>query len=455
MTDKYEEHIDDCLSWLDKPKVSESISGIKWVKHEPQTQHTLNDGGDIIIDIQGSDEYLLPSKSYLLFKGQLRKRDNTLYDGTEQIALVNNAMMYLFNTIKYSLGGTDIETITRPGQATSIMEYLRQPDDYSTSAALSSCWSKDTTNFADSNKYSPSPAVAGVLTPVENPNYNQGFAARRGLLFSSNPLGNFEFKIPLDRIFGFAESYEKIIYSMKHTLTLTRLSEDNLAIYRHRTTDGKVDLKRISWVVPHVKPDPPTTMMLRKNIMNKDILHLNYFARSVQSINVPQASTNFSWRLSVCAGIEKPRWIIIAFQTDKNTTQLQNPAIFDNVHLSRTYVTLNSEKYPQTDIINNFELNNYAELYSMFDNFKKEHYGYNSLSGGTQVSFPAFKSLFPIIVFDVRHQSEQLKYGIADIQFTCEFLEGIPANTTAYSVILSDRFYKLKSDGQNLQLITS
>ena len=47
----------------------------------------------------------------------------------------------------------------------------------------------------------------------------------------------------------------------------------------------------------------------------------------------------------------------------------------------------------------------------MFNNFKEEYYGFNSLVGGTQVNFAAFKSLFPIIVFDVRKQKERLKTG--------------------------------------------
>jgi len=37
---------------------------------------------------------------------------------------------------------------------------------------------------------------------------------------------------------------------------------------------------------------------------------------------------------------------------------------------------------------------------------KKEYYGFNSLIGGTQVNYSAFKSPFPILVFDIRRQSE-------------------------------------------------
>ena len=135
-------------------------------------------------------------------------------------------------------------------------------------------------------------------------------------------------------------------------------------------------------------------------------------------------------------------------------TQQQNPAVFDHLNLRNAYVTLNSERYPMSDIITNFNKNEYMNLYNMFDDFKKEYYGIDSLVGGTQVNVPAYKSLFPIIVFDVRKQNEKLKSGIIDMQVRFEFSAAVPPNTTAYSVIISDRLYKLSSDGRNMIVVT-
>src|SRR5271166_34461 len=93
---------------------------------------------------------------------------------------------------------------------------------------------------------------------------------------------------------------------------------------------------------------------------------------------------------------------------------------------------------------------NLCNCMMLFDDFKKDYYGIDSLVGGTQVNVAAYKSLFPIIVFDARKQSETLKNGVMDIQVKFEFSEAMPADTTAYAVIISDRFYKLSSDGKNL-----
>ena len=90
----------------------------------------------------------------------------------------------------------------------------------------------------------------------------------------------------------------------------------------------------------------------------------------------------------------------------------------------------------------------------MFDSFKREFYGFNSFVGGTQVNFATFKSLFPIIVFDVRHQSEKIKTGVVDIQLNFTFNDVVPANTTLYSITISDRIFKLKSDGKDLTMLS-
>jgi hypothetical protein len=331
--------------------------------------------------------------------------------------------------------------------------YLSYPDDFSTSSGLNCCWSKDTSDNANSTKYVESVAApAARYTPAENPNYNQGFATRKGYLFSSDPLGCFEFHIPLTHIFGFAE-YKKIIYGLKHTLTLTRDS-DNQALYRNATAvDGRVDITNISWHMPQIQMTPEYLAGMRSLVEQKVTVPLGFRARTSEQTTLTQTQ-NFTWRLSVTGGVEKPRWIIIGFQTNRIDIQQQNPAVFDHLNLRNAYVTLNSERYPMSDIITNFNKNEYMNLYNMFDDFKKEYYGIDSLVGGTQVNVAAYKSLFPIIVFDVRKQNEKLKSGIIDMQVRFEFSAAVPPNTTAYSVIISDRLYKLSSDGRNMIVVT-
>jgi len=204
--------------------------------------------------------------------------------------------------------------------------YLTCPDDFSTSAGLKCCWSKDTTNNADSNEFSPSPAAAvaanavaaGLVTPIINPNYNNGFAIRKGYLFTANPLGSFTFHIPLDYIFGFAE-YKKFIYGMKHSLTLTRT--DNIdALFRTGTHNGKVDITDITRNMPQAKMSTEYLVGLRSLIEQKISIPFSFYAITSELIALTETQIQ-TWRLSVTGGVEKPRWIILGFQTNKSGNQ--------------------------------------------------------------------------------------------------------------------------------------
>ena len=88
----------------------------------------------------------------------------------------------------------------------------------------------------------------------------------------------------------------------------------------------------------------------------------------------------------------------------------------------------------------------------MFNDFKQEYYGISSLVGGTQVNLPAFKTLFPIIVFDVRQQDEKLKSGAVNMKLSFFFDRGVPDNTMAYSCVLSDRVFQFVSDGRSISV---
>ena len=61
---------------------------------------------------------------------------------------------------------------------------------------------------------------------------NNGFAARHVYLIESLTVkGSFSYRIPMKHIFGFCEDYDKIVYGLKHNLTLVRKTDDD-AIFR-------------------------------------------------------------------------------------------------------------------------------------------------------------------------------------------------------------------------------
>jgi len=450
------ETFDKCLI-LNEPFMEDnSIDSFQYQDHTPQNQG-INDKSDIIIEVNSTNSYILPSESKIIIQGQLRKSNAThdAYVNADEIAFINNAMMFLFKEISYSIEDVEIERIKNPGQITSMLGYANYPDDFSTSSGLSMCWSKDTTKYANSSKYAASAAApAANYTPSENPEYNQGFAARKSFLMSSDPKGCFEFIIPFSHVFGFSE-YKKVIWGLKHTLRLTPFSDDNLAIYRKNTVDaGEVHFTRIIWSIPNIVIEPSMKTSVNSLIVNNQITPATFRARTSFSKSVPEGDAPFQWSLSLPVATDKPRWVFVGFQTDKCRTQEQNPALFDHMSTSNHYIELNAVKYPTFDIITNFANNRFSKAYNSFCSYKNEYHGYDDLVGGTQVNFPAFRDLFTIFVFNVSRQDEKIKQGVITMNLTFKFDQAVLQNTMAYALVLSDRKNKIGSDGRILSMVS-
>ena len=132
------------------------------------------------------------------------------------------------------------------------------------------------------------------------------------LIQASTVKHTFSFRIPLKHIFGFFEDYDKIVYGLKHSLTLVRKTDDD-AIFREAAAGaGKVSLYKISFFMPHAMPADAEKFSIYKTIESKVKLPVAYRTRQCDMLSVSQL-TSFTWRLSAKIAPEKPRFIIVAF----------------------------------------------------------------------------------------------------------------------------------------------
>ena len=341
--------------------------------------------------------------------------------------------MHLFRAIRYELSGQEIEKIMYPGQATTMLGLLKYPDDFSKPKGLNQLWYKDTTTLAE--------------------NGNNGFKKRQGYIIkNSDSIGSFSFKIPLKHIFGFCEDYDKVVYGLKHALTLTR-NNDNDAIFRDNGVHvGKITLSKISWFMPHVTPADNDKMKLYKIIEGKEKLPVGYRMIQRDTASIPQA-ISFSWRLSDQSSHEVPRFIIVGFQTNKSGSQKTNPPIFDNVNVSNIYVMLNSIRYPTAGYNISFLAQKFSRVYGDAAEFRSKFFNMNDLISNLNINPADCRTLYPLFLIDVSKQSEKLKYSTTDIQIKMHFSANVPLNTQAYAVTISDRLINFQSDGNKMSVV--
>ena len=421
---------EDILRITESAIKEEGIVEYEHLEYNPIVGTNLNGGSDIMIAIELQDHFYHPSESFLLIEGELTKDDDSRYADADVVSLTNNGMMYLFKRIRYDLAGKEVENVQHPGQATTMLGLLKYPDDFSKSVGLNQLWFKDT-------------------HPTASKVDNFGFKVRHDYIVQKpDPKGSFSFRIPLKHIFGFFEDYNKIIYGMKQTLILTR-DNDNNAIFRDAGTDiGKVTLNRISWYMPKVIPADREKMEILKIIEKKEKLPVLY--RMIQCVTAQiTQTTHFDWRLSAKTSPEVQRFIVVGFQTGKNNNQTTNPAIFDHVRVRDISCTINSVKYPRTDYKIEFPKYQFGRAYGDAASFRTKFYNMNELISNPNFTPLEYNSLYPLFVFDVSKQSERLKYSTSDIQIDIDFEENVPANTTGYTVLISDRSAHFESNGRN------
>ena len=204
--------------------------------------------------------------------------------------------------------------------------------------------------------------------------------------------------------------------------------------------------------MPHVIPSDMEKMQLYKTIESKASLAVAYRARQCDTITVPQ-STTFSWRLSVKTSPEKPRFIIVGFQTNRSGNQEANPSIFNHCDLKNMYVMMNQERYPAVDYNLSFPNQQFSRAYRAAATFSEKFYGMDQLITQSNITPNDFKELYPIMVFDVSKQSERLKSSVVDIQIKAIFNNAVPAETEAYAIVISDKLLEFQSDGQKLNVV--
>ena len=122
-------------------------------------------------------------------------------------------------------------------------------------------------------------------------------------------------------------------------------------------------------------------------------------------VSVPE-STSFTWRESVKTAPEKPRFIIVDFQTAKDGDQTKNPSTFDHVNLKNAYVALNSDRYPTVDYNLSFSNRKFSTVYGDAASIGVKFFAMNELITQSNITLSDYKTPYPLFTFDVSKQKE-------------------------------------------------
>jgi hypothetical protein len=367
--------------------------------HLPYASTSFEKNDEIRIPIQQTDIYTLPSNSNIYIEGKVTAAKNL-----SACKLVNNAFTHLFDEIRYELGGKIIDQVRNPGVTSTLKGYVS--------------YNHDDVKLLSNAGWSDSKEVE--------------------ILDATN--GNFNVSIPLRMVLGFAEDFNKIIMNVHQELILIRANTDNNVVYS-TTGDEKIEIsiQKIIWRVPHIQVSDVERLRLLKVVDTNSELTIAFRAWELYEYPTLPKTEKHSWMVKSTTQLEKPRYIIIGFQTNRKNVLNANASQFDHCKLNNLKLFLNSEAYPYDSMNIKFSQKRIANLYDMYANFQYSYYDKHSRP---LFDLKTFMERAPIVTIDCSRQNELLNAGTVDIRLEFDYDSALPDNTTCYCLILHDKIVK-------------
>lgn len=383
----------DILNIGGEPFFDDRIVKIETHTYNPYANTTFGHSDEIRIPIQQQDLYMLPCESFLYIEGILtiKKRNDE-----SQVVLGNNCVAFMFDEIRYELNGVEIDRCRNAGITSTIKNYVSLTYDKST-IMQNAGW-------------------FNMPIPLE---------------------GYFNFCVPLNMLLGFCEDHKSLVVNARHELILIRARSDNNCLVGNPAMEPEVELFKVQWRMPHVMLNEVNKLSLLRALESGRYLNMSFRSWDLYEYPMLQSTTKHSWAVKTATQLEKPRYVIFALQTGRKNIMSQDTTIFDGCTLTNVKLYLNSEFYPYDDLNLDYGRKRCAVLYDMYARFRKTYYGIDCLE--TLLNVTTFLEKGPFAVIDCSRQNESLKSATVDVRIEFECRDNVPANTTAYCLILHDR----------------
>lgn len=191
------------------------------------------------------------------------------------------------------------------------------------------------------------------------------------------------------------------------------------------------------WKVPHVQVSDNAKLMLLKNIERAHPISLGFRSWDLYEYPVLPTADKHTWSVKTSNHLNKPRYAIIGFQTNRNNDITKDSSVFDHCDISDVKLHLNSDSYPYESMNLNFQTDLFAQAYINYIKFKKSYY-HGSTSCSPYHDYFEFKKTSPIFVIDCSRQNDAIKTSMVDIRLEISARKTFPANTSAYCLIIHD-----------------
>lgn len=354
----------------------------------------LND--EVRIPVRQEDLYSIPGDSFLYIEGKFIE-DSV---GTGTCKLTNNAYAFLFEQIRYEINGVEVDRCNNPGITSAMKAYVSYSDNESKALQMAG--------------WCPSLNTQPTLS-------NKDFSA----------------SIPLSFLCGVFEDFRKILINVNQELILLRSRTDNNS-YMNTLKDGtkkaKIEITKIMWQLPHIVVNDESRLQLLKTLNANKPIYIPYRAWELHQLPTIRENKMDIWPIKTSTNMERPRYVIVAFQTEKKDNINVDATDFDHVSTSNLKLYLNSNSYPYDKLNLQMNIKRYTTAYRMYAAFQSAYY---NKPNQPILDYEKFLSK-TLYVIDCSKQNESIKSSTVDIKLEMECDTTFPPNTTVFCLIIHD-----------------
>lgn len=378
-----------------KPTFDESIRKAEYRTYVPFIK-SFNCSDIVEFSINQVDSFFAMSETLLGIKGSLE------IHGAGEVKLANNVGAFLFDACTYSESAREMETVRDPGIVSAVRAMT--------------CYSQEDSNHM---------VMAGWNYPKDP------------ILNASDK--SFSLQIPLKHIFNIFNDYP-LITCGRQTIRLVRARNDNDCVIINEksgsSTTVKINITNIELKVKHIFPNDDIKLELMKSIQKDQPIVIPFRKWELHELPaITKGAKREVWAIKASTSVERPRYVIVFFQTDKRDKSTADPTLFDNADVQSIRLSLNGEYWPNERMQLDFGKTDYNEAYFNYTEFFPSYM--NSTQKRPLLDISSFKKR-ALFVIDCSKQEESMKASTVDVKLDIEANIGFPENTKVYCIIIHD-----------------
>ena len=194
--------------------------------------------------------------------------------------------------------------------------------------------------------------------------------------------------------------------------------------------------------VPSIHPSNDNRIIVQKCLSKKNNVDFSYYEIKTFYKNVPNA-TNFMFDLGMESGVERPQYLIIAFENSNVNEQTHDASTFHIMNVTECYCKIGSVFHPEDRMNTNYGTDNYTEAVKEIVNFNEDYIGLTH-NNKPYINRRTFKRSYRVYVFDTRNQNNHI--GPQRIPLNFKFSVAV-ADVMCHALVLTRRVISVNSDG--------